>query len=181
MNAPAIRRRRLAALLAGAMVPLVLLAGMLLPVTFEETEASWTDTTSARATTTAATIPAPTLTEECEFRPGVAGLAARVRVHWQLPPGYTLEQATLLRETDGIGSILEPVLGFGLSERTQENSDGTYTTTIPAGVLGGLLGLGSRLQFGIMVEDASGWTSEAAVIEARSTLLGIGFCNHLTE
>ncbi|WP_087485839.1 hypothetical protein [Brachybacterium massiliense] len=180
MTARSTRRRQLTAMLAGALVPLVLLTGMLLPTSFEETEAGWTDTTPIAGEVTASTIPAPMLTRDCEFRPGGLGLAARVRIHWNLPEGYTLQQATLQQATGGVGSILEPVLGFSFSSNTAQNGDGTYTTTIPTGLLGGLLGLGSTMRFGITVEDPSGWRSEPAIIEAQSILLGIGTCEHVT-
>lgn len=102
-----------------------------------------------------------------------------MRIYWDHPEGYTLQQTTLQQATGGVGSILEPVLGFSVSSNTTQNGDGTYTTTIPAGLLG-LLGLGSTMRFGITVEDPSGRRLDTAIIEARSIDLGIGTCENLT-
>lgn len=175
MTARTVRRRRVIALLAGAMVPLVLLAGMLLPVSIQQTEAGWTAETSVSATAAAAVIPAPQLTAQCQYRPGVLGLGAEVRIHWALPAGYELTDIVFQKSSNGLGSLLEPITGFSGVSGTTRNTDGTYTTTVPVGLLGGLLGLGSGMNLGVTVKDDSGWTSQPALVMARSgAIAGLG-------
>lgn len=181
MRVMSMRRGKAVALLAGAMVPLLLLAGVLLPTSLEETEAGWVDPTEISATVGAGTIPAPTLTGPCSFRPGLLGLGARVRIDWALPAGYTLDDVVVEASTSGLGSVLAPLTGFNLKGNTESRGGGTYRTEVPANLLGGLLGLGSELELAILVED-SGWRSEPASVASNAGLLaGIGgTCRNLT-
>lgn len=175
MTASTERRRRVTALLAGAMVPLALLAGMLLPVSTQQTEAAWTAETSVSATAAAAVIPTPQLTARCQYLPGLLGVGAQVKIHWALPAGYDLTDIVFQKSSNGLGSLLEPITGFSGVSGTTKNTDGTYTTTVPVGLLGGLLGLGSGMNLGITVKDDSGWTSQPAIVMARSGVLaGLG-------
>lgn len=177
-----IRRSRLTALLAGAVVPLALVLGLALPTAIERTEAGWTDQTRAAATSSAGVIPAPTLTRSCQFR-SVLGLGAHVRIYWALPQGYTLQNIEVRASTSGLGSILAPLTGFSLSGNTQRQSDGTYRTDVPTNLLGGLLGLGTELEIAFVVKDpASGWVSKPASVASNAGLIGGlgGNCRNLS-
>lgn len=174
--------RRLTALLAGAVVPLALLLGLFLPTAIERTEAGWTDETVASAEAHAAVIPAPTLTQACDFEPGLLGIGARVEIFWALPERYTLEDVQLQASTSGLGSVLAPLTGFNLQGSTTTLSDGTLRTDVRTNLLGGLLGLGSELEIALVVQDDSGWESESASIASNAGLLGGlgGNCRNLT-
>ncbi len=128
------------------------------------------------------TVPAPALTRACEFRPGLLGIGARVLIHWRLPAGYALADAEVQASTSGLGSVLAPLTGFSLSSNTAQNSDGTLTTTVPANLLGGLLGLGSELEIAIGVVGPGGWTSSRASIATNAGLIaGLGgTCRNLS-
>lgn len=182
MSVMSTRRRKVAAVLAGAMVPVVLLAGMLLPTALEETEAGWVDVTEVSATVGASTIPGPTLTRQCEFKPGLLGLGARVRIYWALPAGYTLDEVAVEASTKGLGSVLAPLTGFSLRGNTVSLGAGRYQTDVPTNLLGGLLGLGSELELAFLVED-SGWRSESASVASNAGLLGGigGSCRNLAS
>ncbi|MFC7464346.1 hypothetical protein [Brachybacterium sp. GCM10030252] len=176
-------RRRLTALLVGAVVPAILLLGVALPTSIQHTEAGWTQTSAVSGQARAATIPAPRLTAPCEFRPGVLGLGARVRIFWSLPAGYTLADIEVRASTSGLGSVLAPLTGFNVTGNTVQQSDGTYRTDVPTNLLGGLLGLGSELEIALVVRDApSGWVSTRAAVASNAGLLaGIGgTCRNLT-
>lgn len=174
-----LRRRAAAACSAVLVIAFVLSGGL---GTVRSTLASWTDEEFTTATFSAATIPAPTLTEACRFRPGILGLGARVEIHWQLPDGYTLDDIVVEASTSGLGSVLAPLTGFRLTSNTDSNSDGTYTTEVPASLLGGLLGLGSELEIAFSVEHESGWQSETASVASNAGLIGGigGNCRNLT-
>lgn len=138
-------RAKLRASLATTAATALLLVGIVRPATIEPTDASWTGKDLASASFSAATIPAPVLTQPCEFRPGVLGLAARVRIYWQLPEGYELGDIVVEASTSGLGSVLAPLTGFSVLSNTTARDDGTYRTTVPTNLLGGLLGLGSEM------------------------------------
>lgn len=187
MSDSVIRRRRVAAVLAGAMVPLVLLAGLLLPISFEKTEAGWTDETAMSAAASTFEVPAPTLTRECEFRPGLLGISAHVRIFWELPEGYELEDVVVDASTSGLGSVLAPLTGFNVEGNTVELNDGTYRTNVRTNLLGGLLGLGSELEIAMRVsvdpeKHPEAWTSDTASVASNAGLIGGlgGNCRNLT-
>lgn len=161
------RRRRLVALLAGAMVPLVLLAGMLLPTQFEETEAGWTHQVQAEALAEAAVIPGVTV-NSCRRVAGLLG--SRVEIDWAPPAGYATEDVEIRTYTRGLGGVLEPLTGYDDQFTTVENPDGSVTTTITANLLGNLVDLGTVLQVELVVTD-SGWTSESAVVVVETFLV----------
>lgn len=170
-------RRTRAIIVVLALVMLVLgLSGV------RSTLAGWTDSKEAAGSFSAATIPAPVLTESCEFRPGLLGIGARVRIHWKLPAGYQLDDVVVEASTRGLGSVLAPLTGFSLTSNTTSNGDGTYTTDVPANLLGGLLGLGSELEIAFAVEHESGWQSEPASVASNAGLIGGlgGNCRNLT-
>ena len=173
-----LRSRRIRALIAGlALVMLVLgLSGV------RSTMAGWTDSEEARAEFSAPTIPGPTLTDDCEFRPGLLGLGARVRIFWQLPAGYQLDDIVVEASTSGLGSVLAPLTGFSLSGNTTSTGNGPYRTDVPANLLGGLLGLGSELEIAFLVEHESGWQSESASVASNAGLIGGlgGNCRNLS-
>lgn len=176
------RRGRFRALAVGALVPLALVAGMALPPAAEWTEAAWTDSTVTSAQAEAAVIPAPTLTEECRYRPGLLGIGARVEIYWQLPEQYSLDDVVVEASTSGLGSALAPLTGFDLGSNTEQNADGSYTTEVRTNLLGGLLGLGSELEIAFAVQDDSGWHSEHASVATNAGLVaGLGGdCRNLT-
>ena len=175
-------RAKLRASLATTAATALLLVGIVLPATIEPTDASWTGKDLASASFSAATIPAPVLTQPCEFRPGVLGLAARVRIYWQLPEGYELGDIVVEASTSGLGSVLAPLTGFSVLSNTTARDDGTYRTTVPTNLLGGLLGLGSEMEIAFAVEHESGWQSEPAAVATNAGLLvGLGgSCRNLT-
>lgn len=172
--------RRMRALVAGASAVAVLIAGM--AVSAKPTLASWADDESSSGSFAAAKVPAPALTQACQFRPGVLGLGARVRIHWQLPEGYQLDDVVVEASTSGLGSVLAPLTGFSLRSNTTSHGDGAYTTDVPTNVLGGLLGLGSELEIAFSVEHDSGWRSDPASVASNAGLVaGIGgSCRNLT-
>ena len=176
-TAPRLRHRwvRLRVLLAVA---------LLLGVGATPTLAAWTDSEQVSASFEAETLPPPTLTRDCQFRPGLLGLGARVRVFWEVPEGYGLDEIEVQASTSGLGSVLAPLTGFSLSGNTQRQSDGTYRTDVPANLLGGLLGLGSELEIAFVLapEGEGGWESEAASVASNAGLLvGLGGnCRNLT-
>lgn len=143
--------------------------------------ASWTDTEQATASFEAGVVPAPRLTQPCQFRPGVLGLGARVRIFWELPAGYALEDIRVRASTSGLGSVLAPITGFSVSGNTVALGNNTYQTNVPTNLLGGLLGLGSELEIAFAVVDGN-WTSETASVASNAGLLaGIGgSCRNLT-
>lgn len=175
-------RRKLRALLAAVSVTAILIVGISLPPIVEPTGASWTAEESASGSFSAATIPAPVLTDACQFRPGLLGIGARVRIFWELPEGYQLDDIVVEASTSGIGSVLAPLTGFSLQSNTTSNSDGTYRTDVPTNLLGGLLGLGSELEIAFSVEHESGWRSETASVASNAGLIGGigGNCRNLT-
>lgn len=178
-------KQRLVALLAGAMVPLMLLAGLLLPTTLEDTSADWQDTTSLSAKAGALRIPAPALSRPCEFRAGALGLGASVRVYWKLPGSYVLGDAAVLAGSSGVGSVLQPITGFAIdSGNTVLVSGREYRTDVPASLLGGLLGFNTELRVAILLKPAQAapWTSEPALVRANAGLVaGIGgSCRNLS-
>ena len=175
-------RQKLRASLAATAAAALFIAGIVVPSTIEPTDASWTDDELASASFSAATIPAPVLTQSCEFRPGVLGLGARVRIYWQAPDGYGLDDVVVEASTSGLGSVLAPLTGFSLLSNTTARDDGTYRTDVPTNLLGGLLGLGSELEIAFAVEHESGWQSEPAAVATNAGLLvGLGgSCRNLT-
>lgn len=169
-------RRRLRRLMGTAVLALALTLGS---STWQSpvgtTDAAWQAKTSATATLTAGTVPAPTLTQTCQFRPGLLGLGARVRIFWSIPDGYTLDDIEVQASTAGLGSVLAPLTGFSLRGNTTTTADG-YRTDVPANLLGGLLGLGSELEIAIRVSDPnSDWTSESVSVASNAGLIaGLG-------
>lgn len=174
-----LRNRRIQALLAGlALVILVLgLSGV------RSTMAAWTDSEGAKGSFAAATVPAPTLTKTCKYKPGVLGLGAKVEIYWKLPAGYQLSDVVVEASTRGLGSVLAPITGFSLTGNTTSTGGGTYTTVVPANLLGGLLGLGSELEIAFFAKHASGWRSQPAAVASNAGLLaGLGgTCRNLTS
>lgn len=146
----------------------------------DSTEATWHAEETAAGTVTAATVPAPNLEGRCRYFPGLLGIGARVEIYWSAPEGYNLEDAELLTSTSGLGSVLEPLTGFSLNNRTEGDPNG-YTTTVPTNLLGGLLGLGSEMEIAIFISDR-GWTSEPVSIATNAGLIGGigGNCRNLT-
>lgn len=173
-------RRCAVAVCSTALVLAFVLSGGL--GTVRSTLASWTDEESASGSFSAATIPAPVLTADCQFRPGLLGVGARVRIFWELPEGYQLEDVVVQASTSGLGSILAPLTGFSLASNTEPNGGGTYRTDVPTNLLGGLLGLGSELEIAFAVEHESGWQSETASVASNAGLLGGlgGSCRNLS-
>lgn len=159
-----------------------LLALVLGPAVADGTLAGWTDSKASKGAFTAGKVPAPVLTGECQFRPGVLGLGARVRVFWKPPTGYPLSNIVVTASTSGLGSVLSPITGFNLTSNTTSNSDGSYTTDVPTNLLGGLLGLGSELEIAFQAKHASGWVSTSASVASNAGLLGGigGNCRNLT-
>ena len=166
------RLRRLRAMLA---------AGLVLGIGASTGVASWTDVEQVSAEFRADVLPAPTLTSACQFRPGLLGIGARVRIFWALPEGYTLDDIEVSASTSGLGSVLAPLTGFSLRGNTTRLGDGTYQTDVPTNLLGGLLGLGSELEIAFAVQTEY-WESEHAAVASNAGLLaGIGAnCRHLT-
>lgn len=147
------------------------------------TDAAWRSDDSATGTFTAAPVPAPSLTAECRYRPGLLGIGARVEIYWSTPEGYNLDDAELLASTSGLGSVLEPLTGFNLEGNTEGSPD-AYTTTVFTNLLDGLLGLGSQLEISIMMSRPDyDWTSDAASIATNAGLVGGigGSCENLDE
>lgn len=155
-------------------------AGSSTPALVSSTEATWSSTAHAAGELTAGTVPAPQLTAECRYRPGVLGLGARVEIYWAAPSGYTVDDAEIHASTSGLGSILAPLTGFSLTSNTSGGPD-NYTTEVPTSLLGGLLGLGSELEVAILINDG-GWTSESVSIATNAGLIGGigGSCRNLT-
>lgn len=146
------------------------------------TTAAWSADESATGLLQAAEIPAPTLTRDCEFDPVFLGIGARVRIFWDLPEGYTLDDVEVSASTSGLGSVLAPLTGFSLSSNTDTVSNG-YETEVPTNLLGGLLGLGSELEIAIRIQDPqSDWTSETASVASNAGLIGGlgGNCRNLS-
>lgn len=171
-----LRNRRVQALIAG--LALVLLVFGLSGV--RSTMAAWTDSKESTGSFEAATVPAPVLTKNCEYVPGVLGIGARVRIYWQIPAGYQLDDVAVEASTKGLGSVLAPITGFYLSPNTTSNGGGKYTTNVPTGLLGGLLGLGDQLEIAFFVEHEGGWRSKPASVVSYAQLLGSGTCSNLT-
>lgn len=146
------------------------------------THASWTSEAHAAGVLQADTIPPAELTAECRYRRGLLGIGARVEIYWAAPDGYKLEDAELLASTSGLGSVLEPLIGYSYEGNTESTSEG-YTTTVPTNLLGGLLGLGSELELAIVMthKDHEAWTSEPASVSTNAGLVaGLGgSCDNL--
>lgn len=161
-----------------------LAVGLLLGVGATSSLAAWTDGERASAAFEADVLPAPTLTRSCEYRSGLLGLGARVRIYWALPAGYDLADVEVRASTSGLGSVLAPLTGFSLSGSTVQLADGTYRTDVPTNLLGGLLGLGSELEIAMLLapDGVGGWTSEPASVASNAGLIGGigGNCRNLT-
>ena len=146
--------------------------------------AAWTDSEQVTASFEAETLPAPALTRACQFRPGLLGVGARVRIYWAVPEGYSLGDVQVEASTSGLGSVLAPLTGFNLTGNTEQLGDGTFRTEVPTNLLGGLLGLGSELEIALTLAPANkgGWTSESASVASNAGLIGGlgGNCRNLT-
>ncbi|MCS4592328.1 hypothetical protein KTJ89_04915 [Brevibacterium sediminis] len=177
-NSPRQSWRR-ARLLLAVVALLALVAG---PAAVNGTLAGWNDEKISQGTFTAGKVPAPVLTGNCQFRPGILGIGASVRVFWKPPAGYSLSNIIVTASTSGLGSVLAPITGFNLTSNTTSNSDGSYTTDVPTNLLGGLLGLGSELEIAFQAKHASGWVSTSASVASNAGLLGGigGNCRNLT-
>lgn len=184
MHEPNTRRRRAArraaALFAGGLMLASLPASGTDAPASEWTDASWSVSQTAAGSVQAGTVPAPRLTAECRYRPGLLGLGSRVEIYWAAPEDYTVADAELQASTSGLGSVLAPLTGFSLSGETSGSPD-SYTTEVPTNLLGGLLGLGSELEIALVISDR-GWTSESASIATNAGLIGGigGSCRNLT-
>lgn len=174
------QRARLVIGIAVLAVSLVLGMAVISNKSINSTDAVWNASQPSAASFTAGTVPGPQLTRSCQFRPGLLGLGARVRIFWRLPPGYTLDDVEVHASTSGLGSVLAPLTGFSVEGNT-EGSPSQYQTDVPTNLLGGLLGLGSELEIAILVKDGN-WTSETASIASNAGLIaGIGGnCRNLT-
>lgn len=180
------RRRRvmpLARWAFGCVVVVLTVLSFLLSTTAPPnvTAAQWHSSRAPAGGFQAGSLPAPTLTAPCQFRPGLLGLGAHVRIFWSLPEGYTLDDVEVHASTSGLGSVLAPLTGFNLSGNTVTTGQG-YQTDVPTNLLGGLLGLGSELEIAIVVRDGP-WTSlDAASVASNAGLLGGigGNCRNLT-
>lgn len=179
------RRRRLHRMIAAVSAAVLLLTLVLSGGggALRTTLAHWTDEKTVGATFQAKTIPPPVLTAECQFRPGLLGAGARVRIFWELPDGYELDDVDAGYSASGLGSILDPVTGFSERSNTTATGDGTYTTDVPSNLLGGLLGLGYEVTIVFAIEDEeSGWVSKPAAVAANAGVIGgiSGSCTNLT-
>lgn len=182
-GAPHTRRRRKSLLVASACSAVLVLAAALSGGgVLRSTLASWSDEENVSSTFEAKTVPPPVLTQPCQFRPGLIGIGARVRIFWQLPEGYELGDVEVEASTAGLGSVLAPLTGFSLTSNTTATGDGTYRTDVPTNLLGGLLGLGTELEIAFVVEDENGWVSEPAAVASNAGLIiGLGgSCRNLT-
>lgn len=162
----------------------LLVLGLLCGLGVGTSVAVWTDQEQAAATFESAVVPAPMLTQACEYRPGLLGVGARVRVYWRPPTGYTLDDVELHASTSGLGSVLEPLTGFSLQASTVPAGNGAFRTDVPTNLLGGLLGLGAELELALIVvpDDMGGWQSEPASVASNAGLIiGLGgTCRNLT-
>ena len=109
------------------------------------TAAHWHSSRAAAGAFQAGNVPAPTLTGQCQFRPGILGLGARVRIFGAYRMA-TLDDVEVHASTSGLGSVLAPLTGFSLSGNTVTTAQG-YRTDVPTNLLGGLLGLGSDWRY----------------------------------
>lgn len=125
-------------------------------------------------------LAAPILTKECEARPGLLGLGARVRIVWKPAEGYGISNTEFVASTSGMGSPLASIDGFSLSGNTTSNGDGTFTTDIPTNLLGGLLGLGEEIEIALRTVDGEKVSDTASVATNGGLLAGIEFsCRNL--
>jgi len=156
--------------------------GLALPSAVKPSAATWTDTETVASEFSAATVPAPTLTDPCEFNAGILGLGARVEIFWSLPDGYQLSDVEVQASTSGLGSILAPLTNFSTTASTTSLGNGVLRTDVPTNLLGGLLGLGSELQLALIVKGPGDWHSAPAAVATNAGLLaGLGAtCRNLT-
>lgn len=116
------------------------------------------------------------LTQACEFRPGVLGLGAKVRIYWNLENGYSIEDVSVLVSSQGVGSEFVSLNGFDLIANTQILSDGSFRTDIPSNILAGYIGLGSLLEIGLEIEGQI-----VSVVSNAGLIGGIGgSCRNVT-
>lgn len=120
------------------------------------------------------TIPAITLSQGCQFQPGILGLGSNIRIYWTLPEGYTLDDVRIEASTSGLGSTTAPLTGLNLKTATIQQTDGTYMTNVPANLLGGLMGLGSELEIALFIVDGSGKSAPASVASNAGLIAGVG-------
>ncbi|WP_166969999.1 hypothetical protein [Brevibacterium atlanticum] len=145
---------------------------VLVPSVVNGTVAGWKDDETSAGQFKAGTVPAPVLTRDCTYIPGVLGLGARVRIFWKPPVGYQLSNIDVTASTSGLGSVLAPITGFSLASNTTSNGDGSYTTDVPTNLLGGLLGLGSELEIAFQARHETGWISVPASVASNAGLIG---------
>lgn len=167
----------------GVRVRAGLAAGLLLGFGATSSLAAWTGQEHASAAFEAATLPRPTLTQECEYvYRGIAGTRSYVNIYWSIPEEYGLEDVDLQARTRGIGSVLAPITGFDLESNTTSLGGGAYRTQFGVNFLGGL-GLGDELDVAIVLapEGPGTWTSEPALVASNTGLLGLtAYCRNLT-
>lgn len=127
-------------------------------------------------------VPAATLTQTCEYRAGVMGLASKIRIYWATPDGYTIDDVIAKASTTGLNSTLAPLSSLDLAKNTTEISEGVYRTDVPTNLLGGLPGSESELEIAIVVVDSEGNESDPASIASNPGLIsGIGgSCRNVT-
>lgn len=168
----------------GVRVRAALATGLLLGLGATSSLAAWTGREHTSAAFEAATLPRPTLTQECEFVfAGLLGTRSHVDIYWSIPEEYGLEDVELEARASGIGAVLAPITGFDLDSSTTSLGGGTYRTQIVANLLTGLLGLGDELEVAIYLEPqgAGTWTSEPAMVVSNAGLLSLNsYCRNLT-
>lgn len=127
-------------------------------------------------------IPAPRLSQACQYSPGVLGMGSNVRIFWEVPEGYTATDIKVLASTNGAGSELAELQGLDLMRKTQGLGNNVYRTDVPTGLLGGSIGSSSELEIALLIEEPNGDRSEPAIIATNAGLIaGLGgTCRNVT-
>ena len=159
-------------------VPLGLLTAA--PSLVQPTEAAWQRTVSTGTGVSAVTIPAARLAGTCEYVPGIAGIAASIRIYWNPPAGYSERQAEL-HSSATVGSGVEPVPRFDFAANTSFSSrEQRYVTRVSTGLLGSVVGTGAERELAIVMRNY-GWASQPASVATNAgTVLAINIsCRNL--
>lgn len=119
-------------------------------------------------------LPSATLAKACTYYPGLAGVGTQIRIYWNLPAGYTLDDVVVKSSTNGLGSETSELIGFSLRGKTTRQADGSYRTDVPTNLLGSSIGNGSELEVSLVVATEH-WESEPASVATNGGLTaGVG-------
>lgn len=137
------------------------------------TEAAWVVKQAAAAPATAMTIPRGTA-NTCRIS-SLIGLGTVVQIAWTPPPGYDPTKAEVHAGPPEPGTTLTPLSTFTFNSNNTsfDPATGRYTTSVPVGLLNGVLSNRTEVQLGVVMKQY-GWLSRpASVVYNPGVLIGM--------